>query len=63
MNHSRLLREESEYWEELSDYYKIFLRKGMFLTKLRANIIMNKMEETMEKIILIEQEIINNSLV
>ena len=63
MNHSHLLREESEYWEELSDYYKVFLRKGMFLTKLRANIIMDKMEETMEKIILIEQEIINNSLV
>lgn len=63
VNHSHLLREESEYWEELSDYYKVFLRKGMFLTKLRANIIMNKMEETMEKIILIEQEIINNSLV
>lgn len=60
-NQSLLLKQELELWYDLSDYYKVFMRRGIFLFELRANILMNKMENTMDKIILIEQQIINEA--
>ena len=60
-NQSILLKQESELWHDLSNYYKVFMRRGIFLLELRSNILMNKMENTIDKIILIEQQLINEA--
>jgi hypothetical protein len=60
-NQSNLLRKESEKWHELSKYYEIFLRKGIFLSDLRAALLMNKMEKLMKNIIDIEEVLIAQS--
>ena len=58
-NQSNLLREESELWEQMSNYYKIFLKKGIRISDLRAGFILQGMEKTINKIIQIEQRIID----
>ena len=60
-NQSILLKQESLLWLELSNYYNVFMRKGIFLFDLRANILMNKMKNTVNKIILIEQQLIDEA--
>ena len=57
-NQSNLLRNESEQWRGLSKYYNIFLRKGIYLSDIRAIYIMNKMEQLIKKIIDIEEALI-----
>jgi hypothetical protein len=54
-NQSNLLRNESELWRELSQFYNIFLRKGIYLSDIRAIYIMNKMEQLIKEIIDIEE--------
>ena len=61
-NHSDFLRQESEYWEKLSDYYKIFMRRGIYLSEFRADYIMNHMENIMDKVLIVEQKIIDTSI-
>ncbi len=60
-NQSVLLRNESKYWHELSEYYTIFLRKGMFLSDLRAVYILSRMEAVVQDIIGIEETIITQT--
>lgn len=55
---SSLLMQESENWTKISNYYSEFMKKGIFMSLPRALILMNKMEETMENIIAIEEAII-----
>ena len=57
-NQSNLLRNESELWRELAHYYSIFLRKGIYLSDIRAIYIMNKMEQLIKEIINIEEALI-----
>jgi hypothetical protein len=59
-NHSILLKQESELWFHLSNYYKVFLKRGKYLSSLRANFLIKKMEETMNQIILIEEKLIED---
>ena len=60
-NQSRLLHGESEEWHNLSAYYSIFMRKGLFLSNLRAAHVMNGMEQRMKHIILLEQALITQT--
>ena len=57
-----LLKEESDNWIKLSDYYKVFMRRGISLSFLRAENLMIKMEEIIDNIITIEQTIIDESV-
>jgi hypothetical protein len=61
--HSSLLIEESKYWNELSYYYKTFMRRGIYLSQPRAVYLMSRMEKTIDRIISIEQEIIDTSMI
>jgi len=54
-----LLINESEQWLKLSEYNKILLNKGLFITIPKALIILNQMENIMNEIIQIEQNIIS----
>lgn len=58
-NQSNLLRKEIRLWFNLSDYYKIFMRRGVFLSLFRANILLEKMENSIDEIIIIEQKLID----
>ncbi|HVQ01181.1 MAG TPA: C39 family peptidase [Candidatus Thermoplasmatota archaeon] len=58
-NQSDLLSSESDHWYNLSASYDIFMRKGLFLSNLRATHLMNSMEQLMSDIIPIEQALIN----
>ncbi len=57
-NQSILLRQEAEKWNEISKKYTVFLRQGVFLSDLRAILLMNKIQNLMEEIIDIEETII-----
>ena len=57
-NQSNLLRNESLLWHELAQYYTIFLKKGIYLSDLRAIHIIKNMEQLMSDIIAIEEAII-----
>ena len=57
-NQSVLLHSESEQWHNLSTYYGIFVRKGLFLSNLRAVHVMNAMQQLMNDIIPLEQALI-----
>jgi hypothetical protein len=57
-NQSILLRQEAEKWNEVSKKYTVFLRRGVFLSDMRAILLMNKMEKLMEDIIDIEEALI-----
>jgi Mg2+ and Co2+ transporter CorA len=60
-NQSDLLRNESARWHELSNYYNIFLRKGIFLSDVRAIQVMNNMDKLVREIIDIEEALIAQS--
>lgn len=60
-NQSSLLRSEAEKWHDVSTYYKIFLRKGMFLSDGRAAHAMSRMETLMNDIIGIEETLITQT--
>jgi len=53
-----LLRQEAENWTKISEYYNVFMKKGIFLSLPRALLLMNKMADTMDNIIAIEEAII-----
>ena len=61
INQSRLLRLEAENWNELSNLYEIFLRRGIFLSTYRGILVINDMERLVKKIIDIEEEMINEA--
>jgi len=61
-NQSKLLREDAKNWYNLSNYYKIFLRKGMFILPSRGEFVMNNMYHIANKIVSIEESIILNIL-
>ena len=58
---SNLLRNESALWYDLAGFYNIFLRKGMFLSDIRAFQILHTMHTTMNDIIEIEETLIASS--
>lgn len=58
-NQSVLLRKESDLWKKMSQYYNIFLKRGIKLSNFRASFLMYRMEKTMSEIIQIEQQIID----
>jgi len=60
-NQSTLLRNESEKWHDLSEYYTIFMRKGMFLSNLRAAYVISGMEKLTNDIIGIEEALITQT--
>jgi len=55
---SKLLEFESENWSRFADYYSEFRKKGIFMSLPRAIHILNKMADTMDNIISIEESII-----
>lgn len=54
-----LFEHEANYWNTLSSCYSVFMKKGIFLSYPRAVFITNKMKNNMNKIIEIENELIN----
>ncbi len=56
-----LLTEESDIWVTLSNYYKVFMRRGNYLSSFRAENLIEKMEKTMQNIVTLEQSIIDES--
>lgn len=56
---ANLFENEAKHWNKLSSYYSVFKKKGIFLSSLRAFYLMSKMSNTMDKIIEIENAIIN----
>ena len=54
----RLIEKEIQNWTKLDNYYSQFKKKGIFMSLPRGIYLMNKMEETMDNIIAIEEEII-----
>ena len=60
-NQSSLLRNEADKWNELSQFYKVFLRRGIYLTTYRAELILDNMEKIAKKIIGIEETIIDEA--
>jgi len=60
-NQSALLLSESEQWRELSTYYSVFMRRGLFLSSVRAAFVMRHMEPLVKDIITIEKTLITQS--
>jgi hypothetical protein len=60
-NQSALLRNESEQWHKLSTSYTVFMRKGMFLSNVRAAYVMSAMEAFVQNIIHIEEALITQT--
>jgi len=60
-NQSALLYSESAKWHQLSTYYTIFMRKGMFLSSIRATHVMSTMETLVQDIINIEEALITQT--
>jgi CubicO group peptidase (beta-lactamase class C family) len=56
-----LFKLESQNWKTLSEYYNVFMKKGVFLSFPRALTLINKMHSTLDNIIEIETKIINYS--
>lgn len=55
---SLLLSLETDNWDKLASDYTIFMKKGAFLSLPRAMMLMNKMADTLDNIIAIEEAII-----
>jgi len=53
-----LFEHEAENWSKLASYYSQFKKKGIFMSLPRAILLMNKMADTMDNIIAIEEAII-----
>lgn len=60
-NQSALLRNEAEQWHQLSTSYTIFMRKGMFLSNVRAAYVMSTMKALVKNIIHIEEALITQT--
>ena len=60
LNQSFLLKQESILWYDLSEYFKVFMRKGLHISNLNAESLIEKMAIIVDKIINVEQEIIND---
>jgi hypothetical protein len=60
-NQSAQLRSESEQWNNLSMCYTVFMRKGMFLSNLRAAHVMRTMETLVTDIIRFEEALISQT--
>ena len=60
-NQSALLLSESEQWHKLSTSYTVFMRKGMFLSSIRATYVMSTMETLVQDIINIEEALITQT--
>jgi hypothetical protein len=56
---SDLLKNESEQWSKISEYNRILLNKGFFLTIPKALSLLNQMDQIMDEIIRIEQKILS----
>jgi len=56
-----LFRNESEQWTYLSECYKEFLKKGLFISNFKAVNIINYMHSSINKIIEFEDKIISGS--
>jgi hypothetical protein len=56
---SELLKNESELWLKISEYNRILLNKGIFLTIPKALTLLNQMHQIMDEIIKIEQKILS----
>lgn len=56
---SDLLKNESEQWLKISEYNRILLNKGFFLTIPKAFSLLNQMDQIMDEIIRIEQKILS----
>jgi len=54
-----LFENEAEQWNKISSYYEVFKKKGVFLSLPRAILATNRMNDTMGKIIEIEDAILN----
>jgi len=57
-NQSVLLFNESDLWQKLSSSYAVFMRKGMFLSTMRALYVMRSMDARMQDIIHLEEALI-----
>ena len=55
---AELLENEAENWSKFADCYSEFRKKGIFMSLPRALLLMNKMVDTMDNIISIEESII-----
>ena len=53
-----LYKQEINYWKELFDHYKIFVKRGLSLSFIRGSIKVRQMNSVLEKIIEIQNEII-----
>jgi len=60
-NQSVFLQNESGQWYNLSASYNVFMRKGVFLSNLRAAHVMSGMERLMSTIVSLEQALISQS--
>ncbi len=60
-NQSVLLHRESEQWYNLSASYDVFMRKGQFLSNLRAAHVMSTMETLMKDIVSLERALVELS--
>lgn len=61
VSEASLFKLESRNWKKLSEYYNVFMKKGVFLSYPRALTLINKMYSTLDSIIEIETKIINYS--
>ena len=59
---SKLLEYEAENYTKLADEFTMFLKRGMFISIPRAILVTNKMAIITDKIITLEEEIINQGI-
>jgi hypothetical protein len=59
---AKLLQNESELWFRIACYHRILLNKGKFITVPRALSIFNKISNLLDDIILIQEEIVFNTM-
>jgi hypothetical protein len=58
-NQSRLLRQEASKWNLLASSYTQFLKKGLLLSNVKAQLTITKMEQLTQDIHSIEEQLIN----
>ena len=54
-----LFKEEAKLWYKLGSFYSVFLRRGITLSGPRALLIITRMKNTLERIIEIEEALLN----
>ena len=60
-NQSQLLFQEADQWNHLADDYTQFLKKGLFLSNIRAQNIMKSMNQCAQDILTIEEELLHTT--